>query len=175
MALVTLRDEILSAPSKDDTNKRQTLPNQGEAPIDNLQSRSSSLSNDPNSTGVVNKVRCVSVLEWYSNDKESNGTSRVSKESAPIDLSATSLDTKSVSFAEIKADRKPVVKLDNTESDLPRSTRANKTVRGWLIDPRLHLVRKHNKRLNSTHACAGSHRTWLLNSSSYIKFLKILP
>ncbi|KAK2565207.1 Major facilitator superfamily domain-containing protein 12 [Acropora cervicornis] len=132
-ACVAFWDEIPSTPPRDDTNERQTLPNEEEAPIDNLQSWSSSLS-DPDFTGVVSKGRNVSVLERYSDDKESTGTSRASKESTRSDVSGVSLDPKSVSFSQIKSDGKPVVKSCNTESSLPRSTGAEKTVRRWLID-----------------------------------------
>ena len=152
-ACVAFWDEIPSTPPKDDTNERQTLPNEEEAPIDNLQSWSSSLS-DPDFTGVVSKGRNVSVLERYSDDRESNGTSRASKESTPSDVSGVSLDPKSISFSQIKSDRKPVVKSCNTESSLPLSTGADKTVRRWLIDPRLYLVSKDNMRLNRARRCA---------------------
>ena len=151
-ACVTFWDEIPSTSPKDDKNESQTLSNEEEAPIDNLQSCSSSL-NNPDFTGVVSKGRYVSVLERYSDDRESTGTSRASKESSPSDVSAVSLDTKSVSFSQTKSDRNPVVKSCNRESGLPRSTRGNKTVRRWLIDPRLYLVSKDN-RLNRARRCA---------------------
>ncbi|XP_015748312.1 PREDICTED: uncharacterized protein LOC107328106 isoform X2 [Acropora digitifera] len=138
-ACVAFWDEIPSTPPKDDTNERQTSPNEEEAAIDNLQSWSSSLS-DPDFTGVVSKGRNVSVLERYSDDTESTGTSRDSTESTPSDVSGVSLDPKSIPFSQIKSDRKPVVKSCNTESSLPLSTGADKTVRRWLIDPRLYLV-----------------------------------
>ncbi|XP_074615006.1 uncharacterized protein LOC141874600 [Acropora palmata] len=108
-ACVTFWDEIPSTPPKDDTNESQTLSNEEEAPIDNLQSWSSSL-NNPDFTGVVSKRRYVSFLERYSDDRESTGTSRASKESSPSDVSALSLDTKSVSFSQTTSDRNPVVK-----------------------------------------------------------------
>ena len=146
-ACVAFWDEIPSTPPKDDTNERQTLPNEEEAPIDNLQSWSSSLS-DPDFTDVVSEV------ERYSDDRESTGTSRASKESTPSDVSGVSLDPKSISFSQIKSDRKPVVKSCNTESSLPLSTGADKTVRRWLIDPRLYLVSKDNMRLNRARRCA---------------------
>ena len=143
-ACVAFWDEIPSTPPKDDTNERQTLPNEEQAPIDNPQSWSSSL-NDPDFTGVVSKRRNVSVLERYSDDRESTGTSRrASKESTRSDISGVSLDPKSVSFSQIKSDRKPVVKSCNTESSLPRSTGDDKTLRRWLIDPGLYLVSKDN-------------------------------
>ena len=146
-ACVAFWDEIPSTQPKDDTNERQTLPNKEEAPIDNLQSWSSSLS-DPDFTGVVSEV------ERYSDDRESTGTSRASKESTPSDVSGVSLDPKSISFSQIKSDRKPVVKSCNTEASLPLSTGADKTVRRWLIDPRLYLVSKDNMRLNRARRCA---------------------
>lgn len=152
-ACVTFWDEIPSTPPKDDANERHTLSNEEEAPIDNPQSWSSSF-NDPDLTGVVSRGRNVSFLERYSDDRESTGTSRAGKELAPSDKSTVSLDTKSVSFSQIKSDRKPVVKSCNTESGLPRSTRGNKTVRRWLIDPRLYLVSKDNKRLIRARRCA---------------------
>ena len=49
--------------------------------------------------------------------------SRASKESTPSDVSGVSLDPKSISFSQIKSDRKPVVKSCNTESSLPLSTK----------------------------------------------------
>ncbi|XP_015748307.1 PREDICTED: uncharacterized protein LOC107328101 [Acropora digitifera] len=153
-ACVTFWDEIPSTSPKDDKNESQTLSNEEEAPIDNLQSCSSSL-NNPDFTGVVSKGRCVSVLERYSDDRESTGTSRASKESSPSDVSAVSLDTKSVSFSQTKSDRNPVVKSCNRESGLPRSTRGNKTVRRWLIDPRLYLV-------SIAYSC-----TWMLQIHAY--------
>ena len=146
-ACVGFWDEIPSTPPKDDTNERQTLPNEEEAPIDNLQSWSSSLS-DPDFTGVVSEV------ERDSDDRESTGTSRAGKESTPSDVSGVSLDPKSISFSQIKSDRKSVVKSCNTESSLPLSTEADKTVRRWLIDPRLYLVSKDNMRLNRARRCA---------------------
>ena len=146
-ACVAFWDEIPSTPPKDDTNERQTLPIEEEAPIDNLQSRSSSLG-DPDFTSVVSEV------ERYSDDRESTCTSRASKESTPSDVSGVSLDPKSISFSQIKSDRKPVVKSCNTESSLPLSTGADKTVRRWLIDPRLYLVSKDNMRLNRARRCA---------------------
>ena len=171
MTRVTFSDEIPSKPPNDDAIESQTLSNEEEAPIGNLKSGSLSLSDDPNFTGVDNKGSYVSVLERYSDDRESNGTSHVSKESAPIDVSAVSLDTEGVSFSEIKPDRKPVVKSGNSEFGLSRSTRADKTVRGWLIDPRLHLVSKHNKRSNRAHRCADFVRVLIeIFSLSYFNF-----
>lgn len=112
---------------------RQTLPKQKEPPAkDDLHSCSSSLSIDANSTCVVDKGRQVSVLERYSDDSESKDTSREG-----ITLSVASLETRSAYLSETKAKSVPFGKLDE---NLPRSDRADKTIRSWLTDPRLYMV-----------------------------------
>ncbi|XP_074614268.1 uncharacterized protein LOC141874022 isoform X1 [Acropora palmata] len=88
---VTFSEEILLS-KKFATNETQTFK-EVEPPKENPQSWSSSLSNDSNSTGVVNKELSVSVLDLPSDD-ESNDTGRVSEEPVPIiKLSAVSLET----------------------------------------------------------------------------------
>ncbi|XP_015774170.1 PREDICTED: uncharacterized protein LOC107352346 isoform X2 [Acropora digitifera] len=88
---VTFSDEMLLS-KKFATNETQTLK-EVEPPKENPQSWSSSLSNDSNSTGVVNKELSVSVLDLPSDD-ESNDTGRVSEEPVPIiKLSEVSLET----------------------------------------------------------------------------------
>lgn len=129
---VTFRDEIQCSPKKSDTNEQKTLPKKKEPPAkDDLQSCSSSYSIDPNCTGVIDKGRYVSVLERYSDGSESKNTSREA-----IDKSVA-LETKSVYLSESKENGEPFVQLDET---IPRSTRANKTIRSWLKDPRLYMV-----------------------------------
>ncbi|KAK2565089.1 hypothetical protein P5673_011000 [Acropora cervicornis] len=88
---VTFSDEILLS-KKFATNETQTFK-EVEPPKENPQSWSSSLSNDSNSTDVVNKELSVSVLDLPSDD-ESNVTGLVSEEPVPIiKLSAVSLET----------------------------------------------------------------------------------
>lgn len=103
---VTFHDEILLSKELD-TNEKQTLK-EVEPPKENLQSSSSPLSNDSNSTGIVNKELSVSVLDLHSDD-ESNDTSRVSKEPIPIiNLSAASLKTESAQLTNSRTNGKPL-------------------------------------------------------------------
>lgn len=102
---VTFSDEILS--KKFATNETQTLK-EVETPKENPQSWSSSLSNDSNSTGVVNKEFSVSVLDLPSDD-ESNDTGRVSEEPVPITkLSAVSLETECAQLNNSRANGEPL-------------------------------------------------------------------
>ena len=129
----TFRDEIRCWPKEFDTNEQKTLPKEKEPPAkDDLHSCSSSLSIDANSTCVVDKGLQISVLERYSDDSESKDTSREG-----ITLSVASLETRSAYLSETKEKSEPSGKLDE---NLPRSDRADKTIRSWLTDPRLYMV-----------------------------------
>ena len=103
---VTFSDEILLSKTIA-SNETQTLK-EVEIPKENPQSWSSSLSNDSNSTGVVNKELSVSVLDLPSDD-ESSGTGRVSEEPVPIiKLSAVSLETESAQLNNSRANGEPL-------------------------------------------------------------------
>lgn len=103
---VTFSDEILLS-KKFATNETQTLK-EVEPPKENPQSWSSSLSNDSNSTGVVNKELSVSVLDLPSDD-ESNDTGRVSEEPAPIiKISAVSLETECAQLNNSRTNGEPL-------------------------------------------------------------------
>ena len=131
----TLRDEIRCSPKKFGTNEQTTLPKEKEPPAKDdlrIHSCSSLLSIDANSTCVVDKGRQVSVLERYLGDSESKDTSREG-----ITLSVASLETRSAYLSETKERSEHFGKLDE---NLPRSDRADKTIRSWLTDPRLYMV-----------------------------------
>lgn len=103
---VTFSDEVILS-KKFATNQTQTLK-EVEPPKENPQSWSSSLSNDSNSTGVVNKELSVSVLDLPSDD-ESNDTGRVSEEPVPIiNLSAVSLETECAQLNNSRANGEPL-------------------------------------------------------------------
>lgn len=94
---VTSCDEIRWSPTKCDKDEGKFLPKEKEPSKDILQS--SSLSNNLNAIGEVNKGFHVSVLDLYSDD-ESNDASRIGKEPAPIKVSAVSVETENALLSE---------------------------------------------------------------------------
>ena len=116
---VTFSDEILLS-KKFATNETQTLK-EVEPPKENPQSWSSSLSNDSNSTGVVNKELSASVLDLPSDD-ESNDTGRVSEEPVPIiKLSAFSLETECAQLNNSRANGEPLNFYSLSLTSMPSS------------------------------------------------------
>ena len=87
------------------------LPKETKSPKGNYHSSSSSLSNDFNSIGVVNKGFYVSVLDLYSD----GDTSRVGNEAAPTDVSAVSAETESAPLSESEANSPPFIKSGNID------------------------------------------------------------
>ena len=105
---------------------------------DYLQSWSSSLSDDPNCTDVVNKNLPVRVLDLYSDDR-SDDTSHVRREQAPINVSSASTEITSDSSPETIVNSKPAVDSGGSETPVPRLNK-EKTIRDWIYDPRLYIV-----------------------------------
>ena len=95
-------------------NEEKMPQGEKEPPKQNLQSWGSALSNDLNSTGVVNRGFSVSVLDLYSDDAASNHTSCVSKEPALTNESAVSQETKNDPLLETKANSQLVANAGNT-------------------------------------------------------------
>lgn len=94
----------------------EKMPQEDKEPLKrNLQSCGSSLSNDLNSTGVVNRGFSVSVSDLYSDDTASNYTYCVSKEPALINESAVSRGTKNDPLPKTKANSQLVAYSGNTE------------------------------------------------------------
>lgn len=73
-------------------------------------------------------------------NNESHDTSGVCREPAPINVSAVSLEIKGAPLPETDSNNQQVINSDDNESGPSRSHRANKTMRNWLIDPRLYIV-----------------------------------
>ncbi|XP_029192077.2 uncharacterized protein LOC114958465 [Acropora millepora] len=137
-ARVSICDGIRWTPAKCDQNEDQTLLKEKKPPKDYLQSRSSSLSDDPNCTVVVNKNLPVRVLDLCSDDR-SDDTSHVCKEQAPTNVSSVSPETTSDSSPETIVNSMPVVDSGGSETPVPRLTK-EKTIRDWIYDPRLYIV-----------------------------------
>lgn len=96
---------------------------------DHLQSWSTSLSDDPNCPGVVNKL-----------NSESHDTSSVCREPATVNVSAVSLEIKGAPLPKNNSNNQKVINSDDNESAPSRSHTAKKTMRSWLIEPRLYIV-----------------------------------
>ena len=103
MSRVNFCDETQRKPTECNMNEEKMPEEEKEAPNQSFQSWSSSLLSDhPYRIGVVNKGFSVSALDLNSED-ESNYTGRVSKETAPINQSAVSLEIENDLFPETNA------------------------------------------------------------------------
>ena len=112
--------------------KEPALPKKDDIPEENL-SPSNVSSAGVNNTGLSGSIMTLN-SGADSNDKN------VDKVSAAINLPAVSLESKGVSFPETTANSKPFIISRDCESSLPTRTHANRTIREWLIDPRLYMV-----------------------------------
>ena len=105
--------------------------NEKDATKDHLQSWSASplSSDDPNCPGVV-----------YRLNSESHDTSSVCRDTATVNVSAVSLEIEGASLPENNSNNQQVINSDGNEAAPSRSHRAKKTMRSWLIEPRLYIV-----------------------------------
>ncbi|XP_074614271.1 uncharacterized protein LOC141874024 isoform X2 [Acropora palmata] len=128
---VSFSDSILGTLTKCDSNKEQTLFNEKDATKDHLQSWSTSpLSSDhPNCPDVVHRL-----------NSESHDTSSVCRDPATVNVSAVSLEIEGASLPENNSNNQQVINSDDNQAAPSRSHRAKKTMRSWLIDPRLYIV-----------------------------------
>ena len=115
MTRVNFCDETQQKPTECNMNEEKMPQEEKEPPNQSFQSWSSSLLSDPYRTGVENKGFSVSVLDLYSDD-ESNYTGRVSKETAPINQSAVSLETKNDLLPDTKANSQVAINSGDSET-----------------------------------------------------------
>ena len=115
MTRVNFCDETQGKPTECNMNEEKMPQEEKERPNQSLQSSSSSLLSDPYRTGVVNKGFSVSFLDLYSDD-ESNYTGRVSKETAPINQSAVSLETTNDLLPDTKANSQVAINSGDSET-----------------------------------------------------------
>ena len=101
--------------------------NEKDATKDHLQSWSTS--DNPNCPGVVHRL-----------NSESHDTSSVFRDPATVNVSAVSLEIKGASLPENNSNNQQVINSDGNEAVPSRSHRAKKTMRSWLIEPRLYIV-----------------------------------
>ncbi|XP_068711315.1 uncharacterized protein [Montipora foliosa] len=129
---VSFRDEIRWTTIRDQREEKPALSKKDDVPEENLSPR------NVYCAGVDNRGFSGSIMELnssvVSNDKN------VDKVPAPINLPAVSLETKGVSLSETKANSKPFIISRDSEAALPSRTHAKRTIRNWLIDPRLYMV-----------------------------------
>ncbi|XP_068711313.1 major facilitator superfamily domain-containing protein 12-like [Montipora foliosa] len=129
---VSFSDGIRWTTMRDQREEEPALPKKDDVPEENL---------SPSNVycdGVDNRGFSGSIMELnssvVSNDKN------VDKVPAPINLPAVSLETKGVSLSETKANSKPFIISRDSEAALPSRKHAKRTIRKWLIDPRLYMV-----------------------------------
>ena len=115
MTRVNFCDETQQKPTECNMNEEKIPQEEKERPNQSLQSSSSSLLSDPYRTGVVNEGFSVSFLDLYSDDK-SNYTGRVSKETAPINQSAVSLETTNDLLPDTKANSQVAINSGDSET-----------------------------------------------------------
>ena len=115
MTLVNVCDETQQKPRECNMNEEKMPQKEKEPPNQSFQSSSSSLLSDPYRTGVVNKGFSVSFLDLYS-DNESNYAGRVSKETAPINQSAVSLETTNDLLPDTKANSQVAINSGDSET-----------------------------------------------------------
>ena len=129
---VSFSDGIRWTTIRDQREEEPALPKKDDVPEENLSPR------NVYCAGVDNRGFSGSIMELNSsvvlNDKN------VDKVPAPINLPAVSLETKGVSLSETKANSKPFIISRDSEAALPSRTHAKRTIRKWLIDPRLYMV-----------------------------------
>ncbi|XP_068744023.1 major facilitator superfamily domain-containing protein 12-like isoform X1 [Montipora capricornis] len=112
--------------------KEPALAKKNDVPKENLSP------SNVNSAGVNNRGFSGSIMTL--NSGADSNDKNVDKVPAPINLPAVSLETKGVSLPETTANSKPFIISRDCESALPTRTHANRTIREWLIDPRLYMV-----------------------------------
>lgn len=115
MTRVNFCVETQRKPTECNMNEEKMSQEEKEPRNQSCQSRSSSLLSDPYRTGVVNKGFSVSVLDLYSDD-ESNYTGRVTKEAAPINQSAVSLETKNDLLPDTKPNSQVAINSGDSET-----------------------------------------------------------
>ena len=115
MTRVNFCDGTQGKPTECNINEEKMPQEEKEPPNQRFQSWSSSLLSDPYRTGVVNKGFSDSVLDLYSDD-ESNYTGRVSKETAPINPSAVSLETKNDLLPDTEANSQVAINSGDSET-----------------------------------------------------------
>lgn len=117
---VSFCDGMRWTPRKYDESEDKIAPKEMERPKENPHSRSSSLSTDPNSIGVVNKGFYVSALDLYSDD-ESNDTSHAVKEPVPIvNVTDVSVENENTLLSGTKTNIQSSLNLGNTDCAIPQ-------------------------------------------------------